>query len=268
MLTSLATRGRLSAMIAAGTVVLLVAGVAGCRKEKALVYYTGPVMPAGEIDAGSEALPTTGYRIVEAERSVGRFPGALAVARLAPPGPIRISDDGVRTHWRITTIPEEEATYWNALFNRFPRIREVIVLDAVAVTWPEADHQEMNAASQRLKADLCLIYGPADAPVNSAALAGVILDAHTGEPVAHLRAQAGPSNYEPPHDDTFKEDLRYRDPAYLAARRFELQARRCMDELIRRDQPPPSTLPSEWRDRARENRERSLYVVPNFDMRW
>jgi hypothetical protein len=268
MLNSLVTRIRVRVVLATASAVLLVTGLAGCGdKEKALVYYTGPAMPAQEIDARVEALPTTGYEIVEEQRSVARFPGALAVARLAPPGPERIDDDGDRTQWRITTMPEEEATYWNALFNRVPRIREVIVLGAATVTWADADHREMNATAERLKADLCLIYGPSASPVDSAAYSGVILDYHA-HPVAYLKAQAGPSDYETPHDDTFKEDLRHRDPEYLAARRFELQVRRCMDELIRRDQPPPATVPSEWRERALDQRERSLYIIPNRDLQW
>ncbi len=248
---------------------LAVIAMTGCGpKKKALVYDTGPAMPAGEIDAQLDSMSETGYTIVQSEPTVGRFPCAIAVARLTPPGPVRITDDGDRTRWRVETIKEEEATHWNALFTRMAPIREVIVLDAAALTWPEATHDEINTVARNLNATLCLLYGPSRSTPYDSAYSGVILDTGTGRPVACIRAQASPENYEPPHRDRFKEDLRHRDPQYLAARRFELQARRCVADLITRDRPPATTQPSLWRDRALENRERSLIVVPNRDLRW
>lgn len=257
--------------ISFGTLLVgLSAALVGCHatQDEATMVYIDPVLAHDVPERPGTVPDLTGYTIVEARPSIGRFPGALAVARIEPPGPFRITDDPTRGSWRVGTLKEEEATHWNALFNTIPFVREVIVLDKRMVMWPDAGEAEINASAERLNADLCLIYGPSAAAPNHAGLGGVILDARTAEPVAYVQAHAGPADREPPSPYRYHTDLRHADPHQLVVRKFEWEVRKCIAELAARDQPPPTTLPSDWRERALEHRERSIYLLPSRDIRW
>ena len=255
--------------IGLGWWVIAAAVVAGCEKRDAEpVAYVGPTLTNPDLGMTGTATSGTGYEIVETTGSVGRFPGTLSVARLKPPGLFTFKDEGTTRTWRIGTMAFEDVVGWNGLFDRLPYVQGVRVLDELVVMWPEADLAAINTSAKRLESALCLIYGPTSAPPEHASLAGVVLDTQRAQAVAFIRAQAGPEDFLPPPADTLKNDLRYRDPNYLAARKFEWQFRRCVADLESRDQPVSATQPSDWRDRALDRRERSIYIVPNKDIRW
>jgi len=247
----------------ATTLMLLWMLTSGCEEpEPAPVAYIGPTLTCSDLGVERPAPEPTGFTILEQQPSQGRFPGALAVTRLMPPQGFFTPDnnDATRNRWCIGTIKWEEAMGWNRLGNQIPDVREVIVLDRFTTAKPDSELAVLAAAARRLEAGLCLVYGPSPAEPEYAGLWGVILDTQTAAKVAFVQAQAGPADYEPPHADRRKEDLRHRDPNYLVQQKFQHQVRQCILALIERDVPATTTQPSPWK--TGPPRATPIYVVP------
>lgn len=237
--------------------------ISGCEKpEPPPVAYIGPTLASSDLGVEEPVPEPTGFTLLEQQPSQGRFPGALAVARLMPPQGFFTPDnhDATREHWWIGTIKWEEAMDWNRLGNRIPDLREVIVLDRFTTVCPNSKLEAIAASARRLEAALCLIYGPSPTDPEHAGLWGVLLDTHTGAKVAFVQAQAGPPDYEPPHADRREEDMRHRDPNYLVQRKFQREVRKCILNLIRRDLPRTTTQPSPWQ--TGQPRTTPIYIVP------
>ena len=237
--------------------------VSGCEKpEPPPVAYIGPTLASSDLGVEQPMPEPTGFTLLETQVSQGRFPGALAVARLMPPRGFFKPDnsDATRERWWIGTIKWEEAMGWNRLGNQIPDLREVIVLDRFTTAQPDGELEVLAASARRLEGGLCLVYGPGPAKPEHAGLWGVILDTQTAAKVAFVQAQAGPADYEPPHADRRAEDMRHRDPNYLVRRKFQHQVRQCILALIERDLPPTATQPSPWK--TGPPRATPVYVVP------
>jgi len=248
----------------------LLAVTAGCHKpEPPPAAYVGPTLAGSDLGLEKIECPPTGFVILERRGSHGRFPGALAVARLHRPDMPEEDTDSASRSWQIETMKEEQATYWTKLFNTVPELREVVVLDRLSVGSPDADLAAITVSAGRVQADLCLIFGPSPAEPGHSGLTGAIMDTHTGRLVAFVQAQAGPADFQPPPEDRFEEDLRHQDCNYLVARKFEHQVWCCLVELIGRDQPLPTTLPSPWKSAAsRPAAYPPILIIPNRPITW
>ncbi len=247
-----------------------VAIVGGCAKpEPPPLAYCGPTLAGDQLGVREASCPSTGYTILETEPTVGRFPIALAIARLDQPNWWEQSNGVPGDRWQLSTIPEEQATYWNALFNTVMQVREVVVLDRQSVQTPTADIQRISQSADRARAGLCLIYGPSLTELDHAAFMGVIVETPDTRPVAFVRAEAGPMDSETPRPDRRKQDLRHLDVNDLAARKFEKQVWNCVNELVARDQPATTTQPSPWKGRTpRGIDDRTILIVPNQSVGW
>ena len=252
---------------------LISGGGVGCaqRPDPPPVAYCGPTLASADMGISQVDYDATLYVILEQTRSRGRFPCALAVARLEPQSPLDLANalsgsSGIT--WQVASIPDEQAVRLNALFNTVPKIREVIVLDRLSVVSPDVNLHEIIASVARLEASLCLVFGPSAAAQDHAAWTGVLVEVPTGRHVACLRAEAGPADFEPPHTDRVKEDERHRDVNYLSACKFEQQVRHCMLELIGRDQPFTTTQPSPWRTATTQPALSPIYIIPNRHAGW
>lgn len=239
--------------------------LAGCEKpEPPPVAYIGPTLASSDLGVEETTPAPTGFTLLEQQTSQGRFPCALAIARLMPPQGFFTPDNNnvSKEQWSISTIKWEEAMNWNRLGNKIPDIREVIVLDRLTTVRPGCDVKMIAATARRLEAALCLVYGPSPAEPECAGLCGVILDTQSASQVAFIQAQAGPSDFEPPHADRREEDMRHRDPNYLVQKKFQRQVRQCMLSLIQRDVPPTTTQPSPWQTGKLRPAVTPVYVVP------
>ncbi len=208
----------------------------GCSEHKVPESYAGQTLSTAEVALGVWSAPLDGYQVIETEPSQGRFPAAVAVVPLEWQDTFRVPEDAREAGWRIGRLKEEQGGHWNSLFNTLPPIREVLVMDRQSVAWPEAKVDELVASAGRLGSGLCLVYGPSQADPQFAAFSGVLFDTASGSPVATVGASAGPTDMEPQPPGRPKNDLRHEDVNEIAARKFERQVRRCVDDLIRRDQ--------------------------------
>lgn len=239
--------------------------IAGCEDpEPPPVAYIGPTLASSDLGVDKTTPKPTGFTLLEQQPSQGRFPGALAIARLMPPQGFFMPDnnDVSQERWSISTIKWEEAMGWNRLGNKIPDLREVIVLDRFTTVQPDGNLEMIADTARHLEAALCLIYGPSPAEPECAGLCGVILDTQRATQVAFVQAQAGPSDYEPPHADRREEDMRHRDPNYLVQRKFQREVRKCILTLIERDVPQATTQPSPWQTGKPRPTATPVYVVP------
>jgi len=138
-----------------GLVLLCVLGVAitgGCSKPTPPpVAYSGPTLSVDHLGFKEAPRPDTGYVILETEPSQGRFPAAMAVARLDQPSLWEQRNGVPADRWQLGTIPEEQATYWNALFNTVMPVREVVVLDRRSVEMPTSDVRRISLSANRAR---------------------------------------------------------------------------------------------------------------------
>lgn len=234
-----------------GLTVLCVVAVCGCEKpEPPPVAYVGPSLAGDTLGVGHTPSRATSHNLLTQSRSSGRFPAAVAVARLREPRSVLSADpqqQAVQDQWCVSTIRWEEAVTWNSLFNQVPAVRELIVVDAHTTVRPNATLAEIAQSVSRLEAGLCLIYGPSEAAPGCAGLWGVLLDVATGQKLAMIQAQAGPEDYSLPRVEANERDMRHRDPNHIAELKFQQQTRHCLLDLIAYDSPSTATQPSPWR---------------------
>ncbi|MEP0842363.1 MAG: hypothetical protein HRF43_06590 [Phycisphaerae bacterium] len=237
-----------------GLGILFVAFPSGC--ESKMKGYTGPVLAPADLGIVEGTCPENGYRLVGDEPSTGRFPSALAVVRVEP-----TAGSGDDPPWRLSHLKEEQAVYWNSLFNTTPEIRELMILNPKTPLARGRGVKAIAATAGRLSAGVCLVYGPAHAQADEAALLGHLLDSRTGASLACIASTAGPADFETARPDRPNGDRRHQDVQYLAARRFERLVRDCVIELIRRDSAPAATRPSPWQGMIRPEQP-TIYVFP------
>lgn len=257
--------------VAAWALGMVLSVVGGCQKpEPPPAAYMGPTLASFDVAEARLPADPTGFVLLAEGPSVGRFPDALAVARLEPPQGLMTPEDlgeGPRENWWVRTIRWEEAMNWNRLCNTIPSIREVIVLDRFTTVSPDAQPDEIAASARRLEAGMCLVYGPSLAEGGNAGLWGVITDTASNERLAFIRAQAGPYDFRPPPSDRPREDLRHLDVNYLAERKFQQEVRKCLLAMIANDSPPATTQPSPWRTDTPAAMQ-PVIVVPERTGRW
>jgi hypothetical protein len=213
------------------TVAALLA-LAGCGDSR-VSMQAGPTFSPADFGVPEQACLPNGFVIFEEGTAAERFPTALAVARLG-----RIEGQGPSQVWTPAKLKPEQAVYWNSLFDGLPAIREVIVMDerTPGPTGPGAP--TLAATAGRLNAGLCLVYGPAAATGDEAALIGTLLDTRDGHTLACIQARATQADFQPQRLDAPRGDERNVDLKYLVARKFERQVRLCVTELVSRSSPP------------------------------
>lgn len=246
---------------------LALAGVmpAGCAKEyTSPMAYTGPTLAADDLGLPAMQCPANGYRVLQTEKTTGRFPTALSVARLQTPGWYEQMIGEKADSWLLGDIPESQASKWNSMFNTIFEIREVKVQDRLSVRrpGPPVSLPAILRAAQVDSAALVLIYGPAQAGFKEAGLIGVIKETATGQSLAVIRAQAGPYDSVPPPADQWQVDISNLDPNELVARRFEKQVWSCMLDIVDMDQPATTTRPSPWLGVKPREADRPYLVLP------
>lgn len=256
-----------------GVAIAFVIGLAipACQEpEEPPVAYMGPTLAQADLGmTQSVDAPANGYTLLQPQPSQGRFPATLAVVRLDKPNPLFVCDDPLfvaERGWELATLPGQEAMVWTTLLNTVPKSRAVMVMDRRSTISPDCDLEQVLEAARSQDVELCLIYGPRMVPDDHAGLAGVIIDADTGNYLAYIQSQAGILDWEPPRPDRPEHDLSHQDVNYIAARRFEREVRNCMLDLIRLDRPPTSTQPSPWRDMQDLRVPMDsvpVYIVPN-----
>jgi len=213
--------------------------------------YEGPTLTSENLGLTQAVqAPANGFVLLNSSPSTGRFPAALAVVRLDKPNPLFVYDQPLfvsERGWEVAKLPTEEAVWWNSLLKTVPKTRTVNVFDRTSVISPDCSLQEVLAATRRIRVELCLIYGPRPmVDKDSAGLAGVVIDANSGQYLAYIQSSASPLDFEPQRPDRLAEDLSHQDVNAIAARRFEQHAKDCIVKMIDQDQPSPTTQPSPW----------------------
>lgn len=263
--------GNLVGAVSALSVVLgvVLSGGTGCHKpEPPPVAYTGATLASAALGVDRVPGDPSSFLLMESGPSEGRFPAAIALSRLEPPQDYFAEEykgGPIRKQWWVGDIAWEERMHWNSLCNTIPQIREMIVMDSKSPVVSETTVPEIVESARRLRASLCLVYGPSPAAPGCAGLWGILLDTRTGDQVAFVQAQAGPEDFQPRQPDRDKRDLRRCDVNYLVYRKLQEQTRQCIMALIARDAAPATTQPSPWRD---NDPRLKLYLIPTRATNW
>lgn len=220
--------------------VISLLGTWGCESSS-IVYTAGPTLAPADLGLPGSAGESTGFVIVEPSASSGRFPAALAVAKLGS------AQDSGTPERAVVRLQEEQAVHWNSLFNTTPAVREVVVLNDKTPGPPLRGLPAIVATARRLNAGLCLVYGATAIGPDEAKMIGALLDTEGGRVVAQIQARATPEDHEAQRPDAPKGDLRHLDLEYLVARKFQRLVHQCVIELITRDKQPGEQRPSPWR---------------------
>lgn len=156
--------------------------------------------------------------------------------------------------YELLPLRSFEATYWTELFDSTPEIREVVVLHDRSVRRELTDLGELVRVSEVMESGLLLIYGfDNTSVVNSCRVEGVVYDVERARVLAHIRhtstlsdamAQAQRLSIEE-RPETKRDWAFYLDQ--VAFRTFEEQFRKCIWNLIDRDQPADTQVPSPYR---------------------
>jgi len=182
-----------------------------------------------------------GYQLLAREKTTGRFPCGLAIAKLQP----EEQPPGLRT----VEATHTDQAYWVEAFRGVAELRDLQFLRPVSVRPQRAGTETLCAAARAQGADLLLLYAPNRYGPNAAQVLGVLLDAGACRAIATLHASAAFTSAggveEAP--DRKPGDHRDTDAAFQAARAFEQHALECLAELIRSDQAAPTTQPHQWK---------------------
>ncbi len=256
-------------VVPAAMVAILVGAGCSRRPLAAPAAYSGPTLCSDNFGVGRVECPTTGFAILEKQKTHGRFPCRVAVARLVP-APKDPFADPLPTEWALGSIKDEEATYWTSLFNTVPDVQGVTIMDPLNMEHPAANLEKIAATAGAMKTGLCVIFGPGPAQPGSSSVLGVIMDSARSERIACIQALAGPGDFYDPPPDRMDIDQRYEDVNYIAARKFQQQVRQCMEQLRSRDVPAAATQPSPWKGglRSLDRQMPPIYIIPNRSMNW
>lgn len=253
--------------------VSVMAVTAGCSQQKLAApgAYSGATLCSDSFGLTHVPCPATGFVILEKQKSRGRFPCRVAVARLVP-DPKKPFSDPLSTAWALGSIKNEDSTYWTSLFNTIPDIQGVGIMDPLNMEHPEANLEKIAATAAEMKTGLCVVFGPGPAESGNACVIGVIMDNARRERIACVQALATPADSYDPPPDRMIGDQRNQDVNYIAVRKFQQQVRRCIEELRSRDIPAPATQPSPWKTgrgiRSMDQQLPPIYIIPNRSMDW
>ena len=219
-------------------------GVLACGKTEEPVVVYEPEIGLADIARTSLNVSANSFQLLNADQTMGRFPGAIAVARL------KISDEKNRTDGSgvsLKPLNGPEAAYWNHLYDKLPSVRAWFELRDFDVPRGQLTAEHLVQAAERLHATLCLLYGQNEID-GETKLVGVLYDTRTGKPIATLHAEcAGVNDWmttrpEGRHED----DYRHQDNTYLASRKFERFAYDCVVQLVGADNPERVEKPHGW----------------------
>jgi hypothetical protein len=222
---------------------------AGCAEKDVEPIVLEPETKLSDIAGGTLTTKKNQYHLVNRNRSEGRFPGAVAVARLklADGAPIEAPRPV-----ELKPLKDEEAAYWNHLFDNLRWVRQYFELSPMSVQTPVVSAKALLGAAKRLDASLCLLYGQSDFEDLRSHVVGVLYETGTGQLLATIQAESvGAEDWleeRPP--DRPEMDNRHQDNHYLAARKFQRLVHACVRELVSLDKPTREEKPSGWKEPA------------------
>lgn len=208
---------------------------------------------AADLGVAAGQFAENAARLLATHETTGRFPTAIAIARIAPQS---AGGGGPRT-LQLVDISGPQAVRWNELLDDSPAIREMVLSGRFGLPRRELTARDLAQAAAQLKCALCFVYATSGDAVENFQAWGVLWDAIELRPIAtmHAAAQADLLEYERAIEETPLDAAECR-AEWRALRMFERQLLDAVAELVTRDRPAASTQPSPWiNDRTLEPRD-------------
>lgn len=214
----------------------------GCAQKQARPWTPQPRVAWDHLSTTPVFFPENGFTLVSEEKSLGRFPAALAVSRVAVRGDV---GGGQKHSTYIPAKPKNEYLQWNAAFDDQMALSEVFPIANRDLGGGPAEPEQIVAACHALHARLALVYAVNELSPTEAEMIGVLYETDKAKPIATFHAFAkslppGPEQ-KPGEVDPWTHDARA-----LVRQRFERHVYECMRTLIRQDIPTTEEVPAGW----------------------
>jgi hypothetical protein len=238
-----ATTGRIGTGLIVGAVSSFL--FTACAEKNVIPITCEPEISLTDIAGGTLEQTNDECHLVESGRSEGRFPGGLAVARLKVAEDIT-GDSGKPVE--LKPLKDQEAAYWNHLFDNVRWVRETFELTPKDVQTRVVTAKPLIEAAGRLNASLCLLYGHTDTEDFRSLVVGALYDTRSQKLLATIKAECSGVNDWLPERPAGRPqmDNRHQDNHYLAARKFEKLVHGCVRDLVALDRPKREEKPSGW----------------------
>ena len=211
----------------------------GCHRPAPIAYEPELTMHALVADIES---PDNAYRLLAPAQSYGRFPCALAVAKLAVP------TNAAGSQLTVAPMTPASQAFWAQTFRGLSAIRDLRFLSPLSLK-PYGDGIDgLLEAAHDTEAPLLLVHVANRFGPNRAQVLGILYDVEARTPLAALHASASylDEDGEEAAPEPQAGDHRASDAAYQAARTFEQRALACLREQAHADTPAPATPDDRW----------------------
>lgn len=217
----------------------LLTGCAHHRTRAKEVFAAPPRVTWQDLSAASFTPPMDGYMILGPAGSVGRFPAAVGVTRVA------IEEGRPDREPTLPGKPKNEFLTWNRAFDELMAISSVFPVAQRDLGGGEATPEQIVAAFRGLHAGLGLIYATNPLSERETEMIGVLYETKTSRPLAAIAARAVSTL---PADPKERDDLDpwKHDSKALVRARFVEHCFVCLRELIQADQPERIDVPPGW----------------------
>ena len=231
---------------------LLTLGCVGCNRPQRSHYTVRDRSVPVAVRADDLGMPASvgesiGVRQLGGDRSVGRFPAAICVARVVA----REGPDSQGRHLLIADFSAHHKVYWNQLLDEQPAVREVLFLTDSGLDPRGYDRNVILKAAKGRGADLCVLYARVPTPEADAAYMGALWDVRDMQPLLGLRSAAVlPDELAvelAAQRDEDNVDPSVREADFRAEQDFRRMFRDAVWDLVKSDPVAPPDEQNPWR---------------------
>lgn len=198
-----------------------------------------------DLGVPANALAGYGWKMLESEPTIGRFPVGVSVARVAATA----SGDGSQRCLSIAESTTESTVRWMHLWDDQPRIREVTRLRTLGLDPRGVTYEDLLRESANINCQLCLIHAQVEETEADAEYIAVLWDTVNRKPLAAFRIPAVISEEVREMCAKGKDAGRVnREAEAQAESDLRTSVRDAMWDLVHRDQAVPTTQPNPWMD--------------------
>jgi len=235
---------------AALAVIALAATLTACQTQPepldipAADVETVAILPT-DLGVPDSAIQDPGVTWLEQAPTIGRFPAAVAVFRVAA----YLDPQAGSRFIRVADSPAQRRIYWNQILDPMPAVREVRLPSDVGVDPRGANYRDLLKKALDSHCRLALLYAAVDGSDADAEYIGVLWDATEFKPLAAFRA---PIVLEDEIAMACAEEERTEKWLCLADFRalsdLRQYVRNTVWTIADEDQPPAQTKASPWRE--------------------
>lgn len=209
------------------------------------VHTLRPVLGLADLTGQNIEIPANTYRLTEARPSYGRFPCAIAVARLSWQDELPDRSDRSLV---LEPLRDDEAARWNQLFDNISAVTETFPVSPTYLAEQPTTAQAVVASAAAVHAGLCIVFSQGETADNAASAVAAIYEAPSGRLLGVANAQVA-SDLPPSQQNRSSGSARQAAASSArqqAIRQLQDLIHQIVWQLVQLDRPAPATQPSPW----------------------